>query len=373
MGVLLPAILGAGTGLLGSLISAHGTSKTNSANLQAVRETNAAQMELAKYQYEQNLAQWNRENAYNDPSSQMQRLANAGLNPHLVYNNGNAITPAANSPEYSAPNLQAYHQDVSPFNAIGQGVSDAASSAFSNYLAFEKQKASLENLGYQNKKLVSDIALNEASSALRVVERAYKKGLIKSQKAYNDRVGEILDANLENTRAATKKMNSEIYNLEKQSVLYEAEARYQDSMVSLNKEQMEVQKQLVRKYQSEIANIVQLTAESKSRQALIEAQRVGQLINNDWNKRFGSNAPWWAKMVSNVIDDPMGVVSGAKVLLDKAGEIGAKVVNTVTVGFKSVMFGALGLPGAATYHFGKKFFNRDPSKPGVKTPMIQLR
>lgn len=34
------------------------------------------------------LADWNRQNAYDHPTQQMQRLKEAGLNPHLVYGNG---------------------------------------------------------------------------------------------------------------------------------------------------------------------------------------------------------------------------------------------------------------------------------------------
>lgn len=38
-----------------------------------------------RYQNQLNIAQWNRENAYNTPKAQMQRFADAGLNPNLVY------------------------------------------------------------------------------------------------------------------------------------------------------------------------------------------------------------------------------------------------------------------------------------------------
>lgn len=40
---------------------------------------------LAKYQYDMNIEQWERENAYNSPAQQMQRLKSAGLNPNLAY------------------------------------------------------------------------------------------------------------------------------------------------------------------------------------------------------------------------------------------------------------------------------------------------
>lgn len=44
------------------------------------------------------LANWDRQNEYNSPSSQMERLRVAGLNPNLVYGNGSQVS-AASTPE----------------------------------------------------------------------------------------------------------------------------------------------------------------------------------------------------------------------------------------------------------------------------------
>lgn len=80
--------------------------------------TIAANMELAKYGYSQELEQWNRANAYNTPESQMARLKAAGLNPNLVYGNGSATgnTTPASSPRYSAPTVQ--YQYRNPLNVV---------------------------------------------------------------------------------------------------------------------------------------------------------------------------------------------------------------------------------------------------------------
>lgn len=43
---------------------------------------------MMDYKYEKDLQMWNAQNAYNDPSAQMQRLAKAGLSPFLVYGSG---------------------------------------------------------------------------------------------------------------------------------------------------------------------------------------------------------------------------------------------------------------------------------------------
>lgn len=54
--------------------------------------------DLAAYTNQLNLDQWNRENAYNAPSAQMSRFADAGLNPDLIYGQSNQ---SASSPTLS--------------------------------------------------------------------------------------------------------------------------------------------------------------------------------------------------------------------------------------------------------------------------------
>lgn len=63
------------------------------------------QKELMNKQFNSQLQMWNLQNEYNSPAAQMQRLREAGLNPALVYGNGNALTPASsmNAPSGSAP------------------------------------------------------------------------------------------------------------------------------------------------------------------------------------------------------------------------------------------------------------------------------
>lgn len=70
-------------GALGSIIGAGiGASSNNSSSdkaLQATRETNEANAQLAEKQNQWNIDQWNRENEYNHPREQVQRLRQAGL------------------------------------------------------------------------------------------------------------------------------------------------------------------------------------------------------------------------------------------------------------------------------------------------------
>lgn len=68
------AIAGLGQGIFNSLSSAHQNSKNRQFAL-----------EQQRLQNQFNLNMWNRQNAYNSPSSQVQRLMQAGLNPNLAY------------------------------------------------------------------------------------------------------------------------------------------------------------------------------------------------------------------------------------------------------------------------------------------------
>ena len=60
-----------------------------------------------------NTEMWEKNNAYNDPTQQMARLKNAGINPHLAYSQGGvtntssspASSNASSMPEGRAPQL----------------------------------------------------------------------------------------------------------------------------------------------------------------------------------------------------------------------------------------------------------------------------
>lgn len=66
--------IGAGIGMIGSAISQ--------------RQNYNYTKKLMQLQYQQNLDLWNKQNEYNSPTAQMQRLQAAGLNPNVVYGNG---------------------------------------------------------------------------------------------------------------------------------------------------------------------------------------------------------------------------------------------------------------------------------------------
>lgn len=88
------------------------TRETNQSNQDIQRETNELQMQLAGQANDWSIEQWNRENAYNDPSAQMARLKRAGINPALAYSNG-IMNEAAGSPAANMANVDAM-RNVAP-------------------------------------------------------------------------------------------------------------------------------------------------------------------------------------------------------------------------------------------------------------------
>lgn len=164
------ALLGAGSDLLGGLLSSSSSRKAqesaNRTNLQIARETNAARMELAKYAYSQDLEMWNKQNEYNNPANQMQRLIAAGLNPNLVYGSGSITgntvgsAPSFKSPELEAPRVQ---------STGGYNFGDFGSSSFLNFYLGQAQIKNLEqqnrNFEAQEAEIRSRAANNAAANA----------------------------------------------------------------------------------------------------------------------------------------------------------------------------------------------------------------
>lgn len=135
------------------------------------RRQNQMNQEQAKYQNTLNLEQWNRENEYNTPSAQMQRLIDAGVNPRLAWNNSN--NTSAPSPTLSAPE----QQYTAVGGEIGRGLSDAFGSAINTVNQMnqirkteEEMKLIQAQIGYYG----SMTHLNDVNANLRHTESLMK-------------------------------------------------------------------------------------------------------------------------------------------------------------------------------------------------------
>lgn len=123
------AIAGAGS-LIGGLFSSHGSRDAARYQLQAARETNQTNRDIAEQNNKFNERMWNMQNEYNSPVMQRARLEAAGLNPYLMMDGGSAGV-AESSPTADTSGTQVA-PDVGSiiaggYQAMGNSISAAAS------------------------------------------------------------------------------------------------------------------------------------------------------------------------------------------------------------------------------------------------------
>jgi len=103
------------------------------ASKKQMQRTNAANLELAKYESSANEALIDKQNAYNTPAMQMGRFDQAGLNPNLMYgqgSSGNQAQPA----RYDAPTVDMH---FTPFQIPEM---------LSNFQDYEMKAAQIDNV-----------------------------------------------------------------------------------------------------------------------------------------------------------------------------------------------------------------------------------
>lgn len=143
------------------------------------------QNELNEAAYQRNLQQWNLENAYNSPAAQMQRFAEAGLNPNLIYGQNNY---AANSPELKPATYNPGEYQPVDHSAQRQALK----------IALLEHAQRIENQAIQN-----DLARQELALRIKASEREDEKlNLLKSHAVAltNSTDGESIDNTLKQLR-----------------------------------------------------------------------------------------------------------------------------------------------------------------------------
>lgn len=120
----IPALIGAAAAVIGNMVAAKSQKSTNDYNLHINQMNNDFNERMMREQMDYNTMMWKKQNAYNDPSAQRARLENAGLNPYMMLNGGNAGNAQAagsSSAASAAPSApaQAFQPD---FSGIPQAI-----------------------------------------------------------------------------------------------------------------------------------------------------------------------------------------------------------------------------------------------------------
>lgn len=146
--------------LAGGLFSSSGSRYAARKQLQAVRETNQMNYQIAQQNNAFNERMWNMQNDYNSPSAQRARLEAAGINPYLMLD-GSSTGVAQSSPQADTSGTQVAPDVGSTiaggYQSLGNSIASAAGQiaqmAFQNDLQnanVAKTQADAQNSDLQN-------------------------------------------------------------------------------------------------------------------------------------------------------------------------------------------------------------------------------
>jgi hypothetical protein len=223
--VVASALIGAGSGLAGSLFS--GASNKKAAKIAAKQSEKNLQTQInyaresADLEWKRNLEQWNRENAYNDPSQVIQRLQNAGLSPALALGNYGGNT-AASSPSYSMGDIDASKVKSAGAGQIGQAFGQFLTNMMPAAMEIMNRRRDLDLKDTQETNIAADTALKSTTADLNRVEAFTRQmnGLMdfvsknfdyKMKRRLADNTLEMASANLQKMyldMLSSKKLNS---------------------------------------------------------------------------------------------------------------------------------------------------------------------
>lgn len=138
----------------------------NKQNQRFQQRTNEQEMDFQREMYarsrQDSLTDWASQNAYNSPEEQMNRLRQAGLNPHLVYGKGADNTASVISQgKTSSANLSAPRSEIMPALEMGANA----------LMQFQQ----IKNVKQQTENLEANRALTMANTANAITKGAHDR------------------------------------------------------------------------------------------------------------------------------------------------------------------------------------------------------
>ena len=230
------------------------------------------QKKLAKYQYDLNMQAWREQTAYNSPAAQMQRLVDAGLNPNLVYGNGNVANAADAPPQYEAPRA---NFDTNP--NLGQGIA----SAMNLQMTQAQVRGIYADIANKRQQMLESAARTAGQS----IKNAQSQFDLDLAKDLRENTLEASKLNLESIRAGIDRQTSEIAlndvrsgYFRSQANLADQQAKRLEKLTPAEYENIRVRTGLTRTQIQDLRigwrKISQDLKEGKSRMALQEAERI---------------------------------------------------------------------------------------------------
>lgn len=239
-----------------------------------------------------NIEQWHRENAYNDPRKQMERLSAAGLNPNLVYGGG-SLTQQSGSINSTAPPRAEQPNWKNPFQGVANVMSDALlKKSQVDLLQAQSETQTMEALLKEQQRIESQTRVDES-------KRRTDKMILDYDIAQELRAGNLEAQKLNNDLTVDRLLTTK---LEREG-----------------------------KSQQMIENMVRLYWDVR----LAKATLTGKDLDNDL-KRYAKelrdmgineNDPWFVKILAEQGQKIREIPGYGKEMLENAKNLGTKLVN----------------------------------------------
>lgn len=278
----LPIIAAAGIGAAASLWSGQ---KNRDAAKKANAEERAWNEKMFDKQNQRDIDFWKMQNAYNDPSAQMNRLGDAGLNPHLMYGSGSNAASGNASPiaTHSAPS---YTPRVQNYNEISQVGNLAANSL---------------NLIYDIQQKKANIALTDAQAKATLANSANREFMNRfNTPEYEEAMKQALPRNAMSDMSY-KQGSLDIQNLDRMTK--EATTQTAREMAGLFENGERGANLFIQKYTQDLKNAVLLNDGMRYQNEL-------KKLELDLNRKgIQKNDPIYMRIIGRILTDILGVDS----------------------------------------------------------------
>lgn len=219
------------------------------------------QIDLYNKQRSDNLTDSNSQNIYNSPQSQMERLRTAGLNPHLVYGNGNSVQAAA-STKPADPGKPVQAPDYG--NIIGTGLSQ--------YQDIRMQEAQVDNLKAQKTVYDQDAILKASQTASNAMSTARSEFELKQGQS-------LAASSLQAAKLGVEKLSMEI-DSGRQNMDIRSQTNLREAATNSSNLKEAIQRMLTMQQQRASQQIQNAKTQQETKNAQEELKRIQQNIIN---------------------------------------------------------------------------------------------
>lgn len=291
---MIPAIaaglISGGAGLIGDIF-----------NIGQQQSNNELQKEMMYTQRQWALDDWNRNNAYNSPSAQMQRYKDANLNPHLIYGQSNTAAPVRST-------------DTAKTQAPQTNIQATVNSMLSGYMSMydlEKTRAETDRLQKQAELLEAQRRLTDANTTGKGYANTIAGGTLDYQMDYIKGRNKIQAADLQKKGVDTQfTINQDARN----------------TLLTANTLQLGVQKALSMEADRAYQGVQKLYLQQQIR----NLEKDGVLKQLDIKLRqlgIQPGDPAWLRVGTQIIQDP---AKAWKILEDLGDKISPDIMRPLT-------------------------------------------